>query len=209
MRILIAEDEPISRRVLQATLAKSGYEVMATCDGRSALDVLQGPEAPRLAILDWMMPELDGVEVCRQVRALPRPDPTYLLLLTAKGTKQDIIAGLEAGADDYLTKPFDRDELHARLRVGVRMVEMQQSLADRVRQLEEAMSKVKQLQCLVPMCAYCKKVRDDQNYWQQVESYMSAHTEARFSHGICPGCMETVVKRELESAGLSLAQVQG
>jgi DNA-binding response OmpR family regulator len=198
MHILIAEDDFTSRRLLEATLLKWGYKVTATSDGVEALRVLQSDEAPKLAILDWMMPHMDGVEVCRQARTRVLDQPTYIILLTAKGGKEDIVAGLEAGADDYLTKPFDRQELHARLRVGSRMVELQTNLTDRVRQLEDALSHVKQLQVLVPMCAYCKKVRDDQNYWQQVESYIGAHTEARFSHGICPGCMETVVKPELE-----------
>ncbi len=203
MRLLIAEDDPISRRMLEATLSKWAFSVVVTRDGRAALKVLQGENAPKLAILDWMMPELDGVEVCRKVRAEQTSEPTYLLLLTAKGSKADIVTGLESGADDYLTKPFDRNELHARLRVGMRMLEMQKNLAERVRQLEDALSRVKQLQGLVPICSYCKKVRDDQNYWQQVDAYMSAHTEARFSHSICPTCMDTVVRQELESLNLT------
>ncbi len=203
MRLLIAEDDRISRRMLEATLTKWGYEVMVTCDGRAALKVLAGENAPKLAILDWMMPEMDGVEVCRKVRAAQISEPTYILLLTAKGSKADIVTGLESGADDYLAKPFDRNELRARLRVGVRMVQMQTNLAERIRQLEDALSRVKQLQGLVPICSYCKKVRDDQNYWQQVDAYMSAHTEARFSHSICPTCMDTVVRQELESLNLT------
>jgi len=198
LRILIAEDDPVSRRVLETTLLKWRYEVVVTTDGRAALDTLQKPGGPQLAILDWMMPELDGLDVCRRLRAAPPAHPFYLVLLTARANRENKIEGLEGGADDFLAKPFDRDELQARLRVGVRMLEMQQSLADRLRELEEAMSRVKQLQRLVPICSYCKKIRDDGNFWQQVESYMSAHTEARFSHGICPDCMESIVKPELE-----------
>src|SRR5262249_3973980 len=151
---------------------------------------LQAPDAPKLAILDWMMPELDGVDVCRTLRAEPSAEPTYIILLTAKAEKGDIVKGLEAGADDYLTKPFDRNELRARLQVGLRMLELQKNLADRVRELEAALSNVKQLQGLIPICSYCKKIRDDKNYWQQVECYVSAHTDARFSHGICPACLD-------------------
>ena len=198
MQILIAEDDLISRRMLEATLSKWDYEPVVTCGGREALEVLQGKDCPRLAILDWMMPGMDGTEVCRRVRARASCEPLYILLLTAKGTKQDIVTGLEAGADDYLAKPFDRNELRARLRVGERVVQLQSSLAERVRQLEEALASVKQLQGLIPICCYCKKIRGDQDYWQQVEAYVSAHSEARFSHGICPECMETVVRRELE-----------
>jgi CheY-like chemotaxis protein len=206
MQILIAEDDAISRRMLEATLSKWAYEPVVACNGLEALKALEAKDCPRLAILDWMMPEMDGLEVCRKIRATTGRAPVYILLLTAKGTKQDIVTGLEAGADDYLAKPFDRNELRARLRVGQRIVELQSSLADRVRQLEDALANVKQLQGLIPICCYCKKIRGDQNYWQQVEAYMSAHSEARFSHGICPECMDTVVRRELEELAQFNAQ---
>lgn len=198
MKVLIAEDDMVSRRLLEATLAKWGYEVMVTCDGLQALAALQGVDAPSLAILDWMMPGLDGIEVCRRVRRTHSHTPPYFIVLTAKGRREDVITGLEAGANDYVTKPFDREELQARVRVGVRIVELQHSLADRVHALEEALARVKQLQGLLPICSYCKKIRDDQNYWQQVENYISQHSEAQFSHSICPDCYERLVQPELE-----------
>jgi len=197
MRILIADDDTISRRLLQATLAQWGYEVLVACDGAEALAVLRGLDPPRLAILDWMMPALDGLEVCQKIRAEATADPPYLLLLTSRGNKGDIAQGLNGGADDYLTKPFDSEELQARVGVGLRVLEMQRNLAERVRELEEALARVRQLQGLVPICAYCKKIRNDQNFWQQVEIYLSAHTDARFTHGICPDCLESVIKPEL------------
>lgn len=196
MRILIAEDDAVSRRVLETALRKWGHEVRAACDGRAALEAIQ-EEPPPLAILDWMMPEINGLEVCRQVRSRPDTESTYIILLTAKGRKEDRIAGLQSGADGYLTKPFDHGELHARLQVGQRILALQQKLAERVRELEDALSRVKLLGGLLPICGYCKKIRDDTNYWQQVEGYISSHSEARFSHGICPQCMESVVKPEL------------
>ncbi len=200
MNILIAEDDPISRRLLEATLVKWGYEVVSTSNGAEAWEVLVGPEPPRLAILDWMMPEMDGVEICRRARGRPDPGTLHIILLTARGRKEDVIAGLLAGADDYVTKPFDHEELRARVQVGVRIVELRTMLAARVADLEEALTRVRQLRGLLPICSYCKKIRDDQNYWQQVEQYVSTHTDVQFSHGICPDCYSRVVEPQLDAA---------
>jgi len=134
VKVLIAEDDPVSRRVLQATLVKWGHDAVTCPDGVEAWEALQKKDAPQLAILDWMMPGLDGVEVCRKVRAMPEPRFTYIILLTAKGRTEDVVEGLGAGADDYLTKPFDREELQARLRVGVRVLELQKRLTERERE---------------------------------------------------------------------------
>jgi sigma-B regulation protein RsbU (phosphoserine phosphatase) len=204
MRILIAEDDRVSRSVLETMLRKWHHEVLVTCDGQAAWEVLQRDDAPKLAVLDWMMPQLDGPEVCQRVRALARPDPTYLILLTAKQLKEDIVQGLDSGADDYVTKPFDRQELQSRVRVGERVVALQHSLTDRVRELETALAQVKQLNGLLPICCYCKSIRDDHDYWQGVENYIASHSEAHFSHGICPKCWHTVVEREMAEAGMPL-----
>jgi DNA-binding response OmpR family regulator len=190
MRVLIAEDEPISRHLLETTLFDWGYEVVVTQDGNQAWDMLRGDDAPKLAILDWQMPGLDGLEVCRRDRALLRTQPTYIVLLTGRGGKDNVVAGLRGGANDYLVKPFDLEELAARLHVGVQIVQLQQTLAQRVRELEESLAQVRRLQGLIPICAWCKKVRNDQNYWQQVEDYVGQHSDARFSHGICPECFK-------------------
>jgi DNA-binding response OmpR family regulator len=198
MRVLIAEDDPVSRHLLGATLARWGHEVVAATDGLEAWGALQAADAPALAILDWMMPGMDGVEVCRRARAAPGPTSPYLILLTAKGQREDVVTGLAAGADDYVTKPFHRGELRARVQVGVRTVALRQALADRVRELEDALARVKQLQGLLPICAYCKKIRDDGHYWREVESYVSQHSAAQFSHSICPECYERLVRPELE-----------
>jgi signal transduction histidine kinase len=138
MRILVAEDDVANRRLLEATLSKMGYEVVTTANGEEAWDALQRDDAPQLVILDWMMPLMDGIEVCRRVRALPEPRLTYIIMLTAKGQREDIVTGLSAGANDYITKPFDREELQARLQVGERMLELQKSLAEQEKQLAVA-----------------------------------------------------------------------
>jgi DNA-binding response OmpR family regulator len=200
MRLLICEDEPVSRRGLTATLSRWGYQVEATSNGSAAWEALRAPDAPKLAILDWMLPEMDGVQICRKVRALEREEPTYLILLTVKGGKQNIVTALQAGADDYLTEPYDEDELRARIQVGQRIVTLQRGLARRVGEVEVAMARVKLLQGLLPICCYCKRIRHDGIYWQQVESYISDHSEARFSHAICPECFEGVARPQMAQA---------
>jgi CheY-like chemotaxis protein len=202
MDVLIAEDDPVSRRTLEATLQKWGHCVRVSPDGAAAWETLSADDAPPLAILDWMMPGIDGLDLCRRIRQTARLSGTYVILLTARGDKRDIVAGLESGADDYLIKPFDRDELRARVNVGLRILALQQSLADRIRDLELTLRRVRQLQGLLPMCCYCKRIRDDGNYWQQVELYLAAHAGAQFSHGICPSCYETVVQAQLREQAL-------
>ncbi len=130
MRILVAEDDVISRTLLERTLQRAGYEVIAVEDGAKAIAELVKQDAPRLALLDWIMPEMDGVEVCREIRRRKEQAYTYLILLSSRESKEDIVAGLESGADDYLTKPFDVDELKARLRTGHRILELEDHLVE-------------------------------------------------------------------------------
>jgi sigma-B regulation protein RsbU (phosphoserine phosphatase) len=189
MKILIADDEVVSRFMLEEMLVSWGHDVVVTNDGEAACQALQGDNAPKLAILDWKMPSMEGVDVCRKIREAPASQPPYFILLTARDTCASVIAGLNAGANDYITKPFNPDELQARLNVGIRIVELQKSLAERVQELELALAHVKQLQGILPICCYCRKVRSDQNYWQQVEGYLMAHSNLKFSHGICPECL--------------------
>ncbi len=128
MKILVADDDSVSRRILQSMLEDWGYTVRVCSNGAVAWELLQRTDAPPLVILDWMMPRLDGLEVCQKLRAISTPCPTYVMLVTAKGQNADIVAGLQAGADDYVAKPFNRDELRARVQVGVRVVELQRHL---------------------------------------------------------------------------------
>lgn len=189
-RILIAEDDPTSRLILEDMLAEWNYPVIAVEDGKQALDILTSPNPPQLAILDWLMPEMDGPDVCRILRRAHGSTPQYLILLTSKRAKADIVAGLQAGADDYITKPFDANELLARLRVGERFLRLQSELANRIDELEDALSHVRRLQGILPICSYCNRIRDDQDYWRDVTSYLSEFSDAMLSHGICPQCLQ-------------------
>src|SRR5258705_1390824 len=140
MKILIAEDEPVSRRLLEGEAARWGSQVLVATNGHEAWNVLQGPDTPSLLVLDWLMPGVDGVEICRRARRDTRLNACYILLLTSRSTKEDIVQGLEAGADDYVTKPFDNSELRARIQVGARVVNLQSALAERVRELRTALT---------------------------------------------------------------------
>jgi sigma-B regulation protein RsbU (phosphoserine phosphatase) len=215
MRILIAEDDQTTRSMLEAVLTRFGYTVEAVADGHAAWAAMARPEGPRLALLDWMMPGLDGETICRQVRALDSADPPYLILLTARTEKQDIVLGLRAGANDYIAKPYDVAELQARLAVGARLLELQAALARRMAEREElivqlqtALAEVQTLSGIIPICANCKKVRDDRGYWNQVEAYIQSRSLAKFSHGICPDCSTQLypeITAELRRAHLELS----
>ena len=198
MKILVADDDRIAATVLAQTLRQWEFDVTVADDGAEALRHLQSEVAtPTLAILDWMMPQLEGADVCRRVRLEMPWANMYLMLLTSLESKDRIIAGLEAGADDYLIKPFDPDELRARINVGIRVLALQERLAERVNQLEDALTNVKQLHGLLPICSYCKRIRGDDQYWTAVESYIAERSDAQFSHGICPPCASEL-EREIE-----------
>jgi len=147
-----------------------------------------------------MMPKMDGVEVCTRVRADFSRPYIYLLLLTAKSQKEEVATGLEAGADDYVIKPFDPDELRARLKVGQRVVSLERNLARQVSELENALGEVSRLRELMPICMYCKSIRDDNQYWRSLEEYFHTEAGTDFSHGICPACMEKITQ-ELNAQG--------
>jgi len=188
------------------TLAAAGHEVITAETGAAAWEILSKEDSPAMTILDWMMPGMDGLEVCRLVRRQQTTTPIYIILLTAKAGKTNVVEGLDAGANDYIFKPFNRDELNARVRVGETVINLQQNLAARVEELESAFTQVKLLQGILPICSYCKNIRDDQNYWQQLETYISKNSEAQFSHSICPDCYESVIKTQLEDLKSNVAR---
>jgi sigma-B regulation protein RsbU (phosphoserine phosphatase) len=205
MHALIADDDRIAREILARNLRQWGFDVVAAPDGAEAWTYLEGATAPTLAIVDWIMPGLDGPSVCRRVRSEKPTANVYLMLLTSLESRSDIVAGLNAGADDYIVKPFDPEELRARVNVGVRILTLQERLSMRVAELQQALTNVKTLHGLLPICSYCKRIRGDDQYWQQVEAYIADHSEAQFSHGICPTCYHEVEK-EIDRARAARSQ---
>jgi len=193
MRALVADDDLVTATMLARALERWGLSVTVAHDGAEAWALIQQHADIGLAVLDWMMPGLDGPSLCRRIRNEPSRLHMHLILLTSRNERSDVVAGLDAGADDYLTKPFDPEELRARVHVGIRVVTLQERLAERVTQLEEAAANIKQLSGLLPICSYCKRVRSDGDYWEQVEQYIAHHSDAKFSHGICPACYNTAV----------------
>jgi len=174
MKILIAEDDPVSVKILQFTLQHWGHEVLCTGTGEQAWTAFD-QEPVRVVVSDWMMPGVDGLELCQRIRARARTEYTYFILLTANNTGRDNLRkAMDAGIDDFLTKPLDREAIYMRLRVAERILQF----TTEIRQLKE----------LIPICMYCKRVRDDRDYWQQVETYIHHQTGTNFSHGICPDC---------------------
>jgi phosphoserine phosphatase RsbU/P len=173
MKVLVAEDDSVSSLVLATRLRKMGHEVITAENGKEAWFSFVRSH-PRLVITDWMMPHMDGLELCRKIRGEGRALYTYIILLTALGGKENFIEGMNAGADDFLTKPAEPETLTARMRVAERVLALQ--------------AEVNQLEDLLPICAYCKRIRDDANEWQGIEEYMSERTEASFEHELCPDC---------------------
>ncbi|MBK7972619.1 MAG: response regulator [Deltaproteobacteria bacterium] len=185
MKVLIAEDDPVTRNLLSQQIRKLGHEVVSAADGRSAWDLYRAG-SPQVLVSDWIMPGIDGPELCRWVRSDNRPLYTYIIMTTILGGKGCYLEGLQAGADDFLTKPVDFDVLSARLRVAQRVLSLQKE--------------VKRLQELLPICSYCRRVRSESWLWQRIEEYISTHTDSRFSHSICPDCYEREVRPELEAS---------
>ena len=190
MKILIAEDDPVSVKILQFTLQHFGHEVVAAADGAKAWEAFDR-EPVRVIVSDWMMPGLDGLELCQKVRQRAKTEYTYFILLTAINTgRENLRKAMDAGIDDFLAKPLDREAILMRLRVAERILEY----TTQIRQLKE----------LIPICMYCKRVRDDSDYWDQVETYFHTHTGSQFSHGICPDCFDKQIS-DYGGAGLTIA----
>lgn len=189
MKVLVAEDDPIARRVLEAALVKLGHEPVSAEDGEAAWKIFQ-TEPVRVVVSDWRMPRLDGLELCRRIRARPGNYTYFILLTQMAATDPNLSATTEAGVDDFLAKPVESSQLWMRLRVAERILGFT--------------TEIQQLESILPICGYCKKVRDDKNYWQQIEAYFNQHTGAKFSHGVCPDCYDRILVPEAQALGISL-----
>ncbi len=192
MKILIAEDDPVARAVLRQALRRLGHETIEAADGAEALQLLAA-DPVRVIVSDWMMPVLDGLALCRAVRARVGADYVYFILLTGRDASADNQReAIEYGVDDFLTKPLNVQDIWMRLRVAERILRFA--------------TQVSQLETFLPICGYCKKVRDDQNYWQQIEAYINERTGTDFSHSICPDCYQRIVVPEMNKLQANAAK---
>jgi phosphoserine phosphatase RsbU/P len=187
MRILIVEDDTIAGAVLEASLKSLGHEVEVALNGTDGWNRFRG-EPRRLVISDWKMPELDGLELCRRIRERGGDYVYFILLSNLANSAENLDQAMAAGADDFLSKPVKSSELKARLHVAERIL----NYATQVRQLQE----------IIPICGYCRKMRDDKNYWSQVEEYIGKQTGSEFSHGVCPDCYDRVLVPEMRKLGV-------
>ena len=186
--IVVADDDAVGRELVSRVLEKAGHPTVTAPDGARAWELIQSVKPP-IAVLDWDMPHLTGLDVLRRIKLTVDRTPPYVLLLTSRTEVRDRVRGLTVGADDYLTKPFEPAELVARVEVGLRVVQLQRSLAARVAELEDALAHVNRLERLLPICGHCKRIQSGEA-WHDLENFLASRTGVRFSHGACPGCAE-------------------
>jgi len=181
-RILIVDDAPENIQILGVMLKKENYQINVAQSGPKALEILE-QVLPNLILLDITMPEMDGYEVCERIKQNPLTKDIPVIFLTAKTETESIVRAFDVGAVDYLTKPFRKKELLVRVRTHLELRRSKQ-------ELEQALAEIKTLKGIIPICASCKKIRDDAGYWNQVEVFIETHSDALFSHGICPDCAD-------------------
>lgn len=181
--VLVVDDDPVASAQLGAIVKAGGYDLRGASNGRDAWELLQLARIP-IVISDWYMPEVDGPELCRRIRARRREPYVYFILVTARGGKQQYLAGMDAGADDFIAKPVDPDELRARLKVAERILGLRKEL--------------QQLEILLPICSYCKRIRNDAEQWEPLEAYIESHFERMLTHSICPECYTKYVQPQLD-----------
>jgi len=189
MKVLIADDDPVARLMLESALRSLGHEVVVTDGGESAWQELHRNPV-RVVVSDWMMPGIDGLDLCRRIRTEGSEYIYFILLTGLTASQRNQLTAADAGVDDFLCKPINPQELWRRLRVAERILDFTKQ--------------VRQLESFLPICSYCKQIRDDQDYWQQIESYLSTRLGAAVSHVICPDCYESQVRPQLKAYGVDV-----
>ena len=196
--ILIVDDTPDNLTVLRQMLAEQNYMVRPALNGEIAIKAVN-MSSPDLILLDIRMPGMDGYEVCKQLKSEEKTSRVPVIFISALNELDDKVKAFSLGGVDYITKPFQAEEVLARVKTHLTLRSLQKSLEDKNTQLQKALDEIKTLQGIIPICANCKKVRDDKGFWNQVEIYISKHSKAEFSHGICPTCAKELYPGLTES----------
>ena len=200
-RVLVADDSRSMRMLLSHTLEAGGYEVRMVEDGDQLRDALKVADAPRVVVTDWQMPGPSGVEICRDLRQRPGGERFHVIIVTANAEPDHLLEALQAGANDFIRKPFSPAELLARVNAGQRVTELQGSLETKIAELATALTEVRTLKGLIPICMHCHRIRTATDDWQKLEAYLEANSEAVVSHGLCEECLEKHYPETPESEG--------
>lgn len=199
MKILVVDDSRTQQMALTAILRAEGpWEVVVVSSVSEALDVLRSGTEIDLILMDVVMPEMDGVQGCRLIKSCFDFADIPIIMVTIKRDEETLRQAFDAGAMDYINKPLSRVEVGARVRSALRLKYEMDRRKSREKKLRDALTNVKQLSGLLPICAHCKKIRNDEGYWQQIEQYILEHSEADFSHGVCPECKEKLYAEAFE-----------
>jgi len=192
-RVLCVDDDPATQMVLNGIIEDAGWQPEPALNATEARQILASSPGIQVVLLDWMLPDGSGVDLCREFKAT-QGSSLYVILVTVRGAPEDVETGLDAGADDYLVKPVSPVEVRARIRTGLRAADAQRQLAERVTQLELALKRVSSLESLLPLCMYCRRINSSET-WQSVEDYLWEHVDVKVSHGCCPDCLSKLTRQ--------------
>ena len=192
-RVLCVDDDPATQVVLSGIIEDAGWQSELALNATGARQALEANPDIQVVLLDWMLPDGSGVDLCRELKAVAGAS-LYVILVTVRGAPEDVETGLDAGADDYLVKPVSPVEVRARVRSGFRAAEAQRQLAERLAQLEQALKRVSNLESLLPLCMYCRRINSSET-WQSVEDYLWEHVDVKVSHGCCPDCLSKLTRQ--------------
>ena len=189
-KVLCIEDDKTTSSILAYLLKKWGYTPLIFENARKAMKILDDENPPQLILTDWVMPEMNGLEFTAAIRKKYLKRHIYIIILSSLSEKNNVIEGLQTGADDYIVKPFAPQELECRLKIGERTLTLRNQLSSKVEELTKTIETIKKLEGLIPICMHCKKIRITDDYWQQIEEYIEHHSNAKFTHGICEECLK-------------------